>query len=108
MSSIRARVSLKDHTATVKVLIQHPMETGLVKDKRTGQAIPAHFIKDIKCLHNGEVVLQADWGIAISKNPYLSFDIDKAKVGDKINIAWLDNMGKSDNKTITISSKDMH
>jgi len=108
MSSIRARVTLKDQIATIKVLIQHPMETGLVKDNRTGQTIPAHYIKDIKCLHNGEVVLQGDWGIAVSKNPYLSFEIDKAKVGDKINIAWADNLGQSDNKTITISSKDVH
>lgn len=108
MSSIRARVTLKDHTAEVKVLIQHPMETGLVKDNRSGQFIPAHFIKDIQCLHNGDVVLQGDWGIAISKNPYLSFEIDNAKVGDKITIAWNDNLGQSDNKVITIATKDAH
>jgi len=108
MSSIRARVKLKNELAEVKVLIQHPMETGLMKDSKTGAVIPAHFIKEVKCLHNGNLVLQSDWGIAISKNPYLSFEIDSAHVGDKIAIEWLDNQGKSDSKIITISDAAAH
>lgn len=102
MSSIRARVKLKNDVAEVKVLIKHPMETGLQKDKRTGATIPAHFIKEVKCLHNGELVLQSDWGIAVSKNPYLSFNIANAHVGDKIAIEWMDNKGNTDQKSITI------
>jgi len=65
MSSIRARVKLKNDIAEVKILIKHPMDTGLMKDSKSGAVIPAHFIKDVKCLHNGELVLQSDWGIAI-------------------------------------------
>jgi len=28
----------------IKALITHPIETGLRKDKETGEVIPAHFI----------------------------------------------------------------
>jgi len=104
MSSIRAKVNLKNEIAEVKVLIQHPMETGLMKDAKSGATIPAHFIKDVKCLHNGKLVLQGDWGIAVSKNPYFSFEIENAHAGDQIAIEWLDNLGKHDSKTVTISN----
>ena len=40
--------------------------------------------------------MTANWGGAISKNPYLSFKFKGGASGDKIKISWLDNMGKSD------------
>jgi len=104
MSTIRTRVTLEKNLAKVKLLIQHPMETGLVKDKKTGAMIPAHFIQDVRCFHNGKLVLQSDLGIAISKNPYLSFEFDGANSGDTLAVEWQDNMGKHDSQTITIDN----
>ena len=41
MASIKMRAKISDGVTTVKVLISHPMDTGLQKDKKTGKKIPA-------------------------------------------------------------------
>jgi sulfur-oxidizing protein SoxZ len=103
MSSIKMRATLGDDGATtVKILISHPMDTGLVKDKKTGNLIPAHFIQEVVCEHNGTNVLTAEWGPAVSKNPYLSFRFKGAKAGDTVKVKWVDNQGNSDTGEATI------
>jgi len=103
MSSIKMRATLGDNgVTTVKILISHPMDTGLVKDKKTGNLIPAHFIQEVVCEHNGNNVLTAEWGPAISKNPYLSFRFKGAKAGDTVKVNWVDNQGNSDSGDATI------
>jgi sulfur-oxidizing protein SoxZ len=94
--TIRIRAKLKGGTTEVKALMSHAMDTGLAKDKKTGKKIPAHFIKEVKCDHNGKSVLVANWGVAISKNPYLSFKFKGGAKGDTIKISWNDNKGESD------------
>lgn len=95
-SSIKVRANVKGDVTVVKTLISHPMETGLRKDKKTGKKIPANFIQEVSCDHNGNNVLTALWGTAISKNPYLSFKFKGAKSGDTLKVNWVDNQGKSD------------
>ncbi len=101
-NTIKVRAKLAGDVTTVKALVSHPMETGLVKDKKTGEFIPAHFIQEVTCEHNGNNVLTALWGVAISKNPYLSFRFKGAKVGDKLTLRWVDNTGKSDTEETVI------
>ena len=96
MSSIKIRTKLKNNITTVKALINHPMETGMRKNKKTGKLIPAHFIHLVNVEHNGKQVMDAQWGTAISKNPYLSFKFKNAKKGDELKLSWTDNQGKSD------------
>jgi len=95
-SSIKVRAKAKNGVVTVKALISHKMETGLRKDKKTGKVIPAHFIEAVDCEHNGAAVLNAEWGVAISKNPYLSFKFGGGASGDKVKLTWKDNTGKTD------------
>jgi sulfur-oxidizing protein SoxZ len=94
--SIKVRAKVKDGVATVKCLISHPMETGLRKDKKSGKVIPADFIQEVVCESGGKTVLTAQWGTAISKNPFLSFKFGGAKEGDTLKVSWVDNNGKSD------------
>jgi len=94
--SIKIRAKAKGGVTVVKALISHPMETGVRKNKKTGKKYPAHFIQEITCTHNGENVLTAVWGTAISKNPYLSFKFSGAKAGDTLKMSWVDNKGESD------------
>jgi sulfur-oxidizing protein SoxZ len=42
---------------------------------------------------NGKTVLSAQWGPAVSKNPFLSFRFSGAKAGDKVIVTWTDNKG---------------
>lgn len=94
-NSIKIRATEKGGSTTVKALMSHPMDTGLQKDKKTGEKIPAHFIQEVKCEHNGNAVLTALWGPAISKNPYLSFKFKGGKNGDTVKVSWVDNKGES-------------
>mgnify|MGYP001812015149 FL=1 len=94
--SIRVRAKAKGDTTTVKALITHPMETGLRKNKKTGEKIPAHFIQEVVCKHNGATVMTAHWGAAVSKNPYVSIMLSGAKAGDAIELSWVDNKGGKD------------
>lgn len=100
--SIKIKASLSGDTCNVKALIKHVMETGQRKDAKTGKVIPAHFIQEVTCTHNGKTVLSANWGTAVSANPYLSFDFSGAKAGDKFVLSWTDNQGDSDSAEVTI------
>jgi sulfur-oxidizing protein SoxZ len=101
--SIKVRAKVTGGVTEVKALINHAMETGLRKDSKTGQIVPAHFIQEITCMHNGENVLTSHWSIAISKNPYLSFKFSGAKAGDTLKVSWVDNKGETDSVDTTIS-----
>jgi sulfur-oxidizing protein SoxZ len=92
---IKIRATAKGDSTTVKALMSHNMETGLRKDKKTGNKIPAHFIQEVTCEHNGKSVLTALWGPAVSKNPYLSFKFKGGAKGDTVKISWVDNKGES-------------
>lgn len=96
MPSIKLRAKNKDGVTTIKALISHPMETGTRKDKKTGKKIPAHFIQEVVCEHKGNKVMVANWGAAISKNPYLSFKFSGAVAGDTVKLSWVDNKGEND------------
>ncbi len=100
--SIRIKAKAQGAEAEVKALITHPMETGQRKDKKTGQAIPAHFIQELVCKHNGAQVMSAQWGAAVSKNPYVSFVIAGAKAGDAIEMSWVDNKGEKDSASAKV------
>ncbi|BAZ93549.1 thiosulfate oxidation carrier complex protein SoxZ [Thiohalobacter sp. COW1] len=95
-NTIKIRARLSGDTTTVKALISHIMETGLRKDSKTGKTIPAHYIQEVVCEHKGETVMTAQWGPAISKNPYLSFRFKGAEKGDTLTLRWVDNKGESD------------
>jgi sulfur-oxidizing protein SoxZ len=96
------RASNKDGVTTIKALISHAMETGTRKDKKTGEKIPAHFIQEVVCEHKGNKVLTANWGAAISKNPYLSFRFSGAAAGDTVKLSWVDNKGGKDSAEATV------
>ena len=99
--SIKLRAKASKGIVTVKALMNHPMETGLRKDKKTGKMIPAHHIQEISAKSGDTTVMTAIWGGAISKNPYLSFKFSGAK-GGSLTLSWVDNQGGSDSKTTKV------
>ena len=91
---IKIRAREKNGVTTVKFLMKHPMETGLRKDRKTGETIPAHYISDATVSLDGSKVMTAYLGPGVSKDPYLSAEIRGASKGDTITVAWVDNMGE--------------
>jgi sulfur-oxidizing protein SoxZ len=100
---MKIRAQLKGDVADVKILIFHPMETGLRKDGVTGQLVPIHFIQTLTATHNGKTVLEAQWSQAVSKNPFLNFRVRGAKSGDRIVVGWQDNRGEKASMEATLS-----
>ena len=89
---MKIRATAAGDSTEVKVLMSHEMETGQRKDAQ-GQTIPAWFIQNVVVAWNGRTVLSAQWGTAVSKNPFLSFKFKGGAKGDKIAITWTDNRG---------------
>ena len=89
---MKIRASTVGDSTEVKVLMSHEMETGQRKDAK-GQVIPAWFIENVAVTWNDKTVLSAQWGTAISKNPFLSFKFRGGAKGDRITVTWTDNRG---------------
>ncbi len=104
--SMHIRAVVQNGIADIKVLIQHPMDTGLLKDAKTGQFIPAHFIRQLVASIQGKTVLEAEWGPGISRNPYLNFRVANTHPGDTVEIRWTDNLGDSDTAHTVIESAE--
>jgi len=98
---MKIRANLVGDSTEVKVLMNHEMETGQRKDAQ-GQPIPAWFIQSVTATYNGKTVLAAQWGPAVSKNPFLSFKFKGGAKGEKVTITWIDNRGdqRTDEATI--------
>ncbi len=92
-TKIKARK--KGNATEILVLVQHPMETGTRKDKKTKKVIPAHFIKTVNFAINGKSVANASLSISVSKNPLIGIRVKNTKSGDKINVSWTDNKGET-------------
>ena len=90
----RIRAEAQGNNAVVRVLMNHEMESGQRKDA-AGKMVPAWHITNVTATHNGRTVLDAEWGPAVAKNPFLQFTIRGAKAGDKVAIAWKDNRGNT-------------
>ena len=89
---MRIRANVTGDTTEVRVLMSHEMETGQRKDA-AGKVIPAWHIQNVTATHNGKTVLTAQWGPAVSKNPFVSFKFKGGAKGDKIQVTWVDNRG---------------
>jgi sulfur-oxidizing protein SoxZ len=99
---MRIRAQVAGDKATVRILMSHEMETGLRKDA-AGKAIPAWYIQEVSAQHNGKVVMTAEWGPSVSKNPFLQFSVKGAKTGDKVAVTWKDNKGDTRTDEATVS-----
>jgi len=98
MARIKLKVKARKGIIRLKSLIVHPMETGF--RKRKGKLIPANHIVKLEITNNGRVVVSADIGGSISKNPYFQFHFS-GKKDDLISLNYLDNMGKTGSMSTT-------
>ena len=89
---MKIRAKMEGDKVDVRVLMSHEMETGQRKDAK-GAVVQAWFIQNVTAQHNGRTVLSAEWGPAVSKNPFLAFKFSGGKVGDKVTVTWTDNKG---------------
>ena len=99
---MRIRAQAAGDKVTVRVLISHEMESGMRK-AADGNLVPAHYIQTVSATHNGKTVMSAQWGPAVSKNPFIQFVFNGGKPGDKIAVTWVDNKGDKRTDEATVS-----
>lgn len=76
----------------IRVLVQHPMETGFRRDMG-GQAVPMNIVDKLVCRINGREVFRAELGTGIAANPYLSFHAVAEQSGP-VEVEWSDDRGE--------------
>ena len=81
--------------------MKHDMESGQRKDA-SGKLIPAWFISTVSVNAQGKEVFSADFGSAISKDPFLNFKYKGSK-GDKLVVSWVDTKGDKRSDEATVS-----
>src|SRR5690349_14688633 len=89
---MRIRAQAQGDKVTVRVLMSHEMESGQRRDA-AGKLVPAWFIQNVSATCEGKPVMNAQWGPAVSKNPFLQFAFKGGKVGDKVVVTWTDSKG---------------
>ncbi|MBS1145603.1 MAG: sulfur compound chelating protein SoxZ [Proteobacteria bacterium] len=98
---IKIRAQPQGDVTDIRVLMQHPMETGQRKDDK-GQTFPMHFIQTFTVSLNGKPLIDGQLNTSISKNPLFTFKARGIKAGDKLSVAWVDNMGERRQDEITV------
>jgi sulfur-oxidizing protein SoxZ len=91
---MKIRASAAGGFTDIRVLMTHPMETGLRKDP-DGKLVPMHFIQSVLVKVNGKTVVDCQTSQAVSRNPVFSFRVKGGAKGDKIEVSWVDNHGET-------------
>ncbi len=92
----------KGQAFKVQMVITHPMETGLRKDKKTGKLIPAHYITHIDFYLNDQLVTKIYSSPGISKNPYFAIKM-KADQSGTLKVVYADNKGGKWEKSVKLN-----
>jgi sulfur-oxidizing protein SoxY len=77
---------------TVRTIINHPMETGLRRDK-SGLLVPVRIADRFTCRANGQEVFGAKLEPAISANPYIAFSL-RLEQSAELAFEWIDTNGE--------------
>ncbi|HUP29638.1 MAG TPA: thiosulfate oxidation carrier complex protein SoxZ [Usitatibacter sp.] len=76
----------------VRILVQHPMETGYRRDLN-GQAIPMNVVDKLACRIGGREVFSAELGSGMAANPYIAFYVVVDGPGT-VEVEWSDDRGE--------------
>ncbi|MGB4345988.1 MAG: thiosulfate oxidation carrier complex protein SoxZ [Burkholderiaceae bacterium] len=99
---MRIRAVRNKDMVEIKLMIKHPMESGLRRDM-SGKRVPANFIETLVVRCKDKVVLDAYLGMAVSENPFITFNFEGGQVGDVIEVTWTDNLHESRTDTAQIA-----
>ena len=84
----------------VRVLVQHPMETGYRRDLN-GQSIATNIVDKLTCRIGDRVVFSAELGTGIAANPYVQF-FTTADASGELVVEWSDDHGDRGRATAAV------
>lgn len=99
---IRVPASMRNGEAfEVRVLMQHPMETGFRREL-DGSVVPMNIIDKVVCRYAGREVFSAEFGSGMSANPYVAFFALATQSGDLV-VEWSDDRGEKGSVTAKVN-----
>jgi len=104
MVKIKPKKYAEGDIVKVSFMIQHPMETGVMKDKKTGEIKPAHYIEDITFSFDGTPFTKMKVWESISADPFFSVRYKVTGKG-KITVDYVDNLGETGSKSKKVKPK---
>ena len=101
-AKIKVKVKAKEKKGIVKakLLVKHPMESGMRKDKE-GKLIPIHHLKEVKVDYKGEMIFHGEFGTGVSKDPFVAFSFKGTK-GETFTIDAVDSKGVTGHSEVKI------
>ena len=84
-----------------RLLIRHPMYTGLQRNLSSNAFRPAFFINKVEVMYNGKPVMTADTFIGISENPFIQFGFVADQPG-ALQVVIHDNEGRSFRQSLDV------
>ncbi|MFA6180032.1 MAG: quinoprotein dehydrogenase-associated SoxYZ-like carrier [Candidatus Methylopumilus sp.] len=84
-------------------IIKHPMRTGLQRDLVSQGFVPAFYIQKAAFTLNEKPLLNVDFGVGTSEDPYLRFDIVPDAAG-KLEVQAVDNEGTAFKHQVDLKS----
>jgi len=88
----------------IDFMAMHPMESGMRKDKDTGQIVPAHYINEVNFLINDKLLTKMVTWESLSVNPVLSISLKVSGAGT-LKVLAIDNKGESVETSAAITPK---
>jgi len=98
---IKLRAQIQGEITELRILLQHPMETGQRKDDK-GMSVAMHFIQTFVVSHGGKPLIEGQLNTSVSRNPLFAFRVRGIKAGEKLMVSWLDNMGERRQDEFTV------
>jgi sulfur-oxidizing protein SoxZ len=87
-----AKDAKRGEVVHVRLLIQHPMETGY-RLGADGKKVAKNVIRSLVCRYDGVEVFRAEMSPGIAANPYLEFPLLAGESGE-LEFTWLDDAGE--------------
>lgn len=88
--AMQIRATHRGGLTEVRLRIRHDMENGRRRDA-DGALVPAWFITEVTAWLGERLVLAADFGPSVARDPYLVFRFHGGAPGEKLRVDWLDN-----------------
>ena len=88
----------------VNMIAIHPMETGMRKDKKSGEVVPLHYIDSIKLYFNDKLITNVMSWETLSRDPFVQVSFKVPGKGE-LKMVMKDNKGEVTEKTTKVKPK---
>jgi sulfur-oxidizing protein SoxY len=100
--NLRTLPGKESENLVAQLRVRHPNTTGMQMDYKIYAVRPAHYVKSLRVLLDGETVMNAETGISISEDPSFRFFLP-AQARGVLSAEVSDNQGKTWTQTLDLA-----